>query len=311
MSQDWRAQKERGSSFMLRLIRWIATHLGRGPTRLLLYPITLYFLLTAGYQRRASREFLTLALDRPATLIDLARHFHTFASTILDRVFMMTGRFDCFEMEIHNHSLIAEQIARKQGCVLVGSHLGSFEALRIIGLEQKELPIKILMYPQHNEMLVRILEELNPNMNQSIIPLGQADTLIRARESVDDGFIVGLLGDRIADSSKTVTCQFMNRPTTFSQGPILLAHLLKAPVFLFFGLYLGGNRYEIHIEPFAEGIDLKRKQRDQEVAYWTQRYAERLEHYARKAPYNWFNFYNYWEGPSNSPEEAPHSRAIG
>jgi predicted LPLAT superfamily acyltransferase len=25
-----------------------------------------------------------------------------------------------------------------------------------------------------------------------------------------------------------------------------------------------------------------------------QRYADRLEHYCRVAPYNWFNFYDFW-----------------
>ena len=285
---------------MLRLIRWIALHLGRGVARSLLYPITGYFLLTASNQRRASREFLSLVLDRPVGLADLARHFHTFSSTILDRVFMMTDRFDCFDLKIHNHALIAEQLANNKGCILIGSHLGSFEVLRITAVVKRELPIKILMYPQHNEMLVRILSELNPALSRSIIPLGQPDTLIRARECVESGFILGLLGDRVADSGKTVTCQFLGRPTTFSQGPMLLASLLKVPVFLFFGLYLGGNRYEIHIESFADSIELKRGSREADAQYWTQRYAQRLEYYARKAPYNWFNFYDYW-----GREEAP------
>jgi predicted LPLAT superfamily acyltransferase len=25
------------------------------------------------------------------------------------------------------------------------------------------------------------------------------------------------------------------------------------------------------------------------------RYAQRLEHYCRMAPYNWFNFYDFWK----------------
>lgn len=311
MTQDWRDQKERGTSSMLRLIRWIATHLGRKPARVLLYPITLYFLLTAGRQRRASRDFLTLALNRPATLQDLARHFHTFASTILDRVFMMTDRYECFELQVFNHSLIAEQLAQKRGCILIGSHLGSFEVLRITALMKRELPVKILMYPEHNQMLVRLLTELNPAIQESIIPLGQPDTLIRARECVEQGFIIGLLGDRITDSSKTVSCRFMGRPTTFSQGPMLLASLLKAPVFLFFGLYLGGNRYDIHIEPFADQITLNRAMRNREIQAWTQRYAERLEHYARLAPYNWFNFYDFWGSQPEVHEETPQPRALG
>lgn len=279
---------------MLRLIRWIALHMGRGMARSLLYPITGYFLLTCSNQRRASRDFLSLAMDRPATLLDTARHFHTFAGTILDRIFMMTDRYECLDLQIHNHSLIAEHLARQEGCVLIGSHLGSFEVLRITGVLKRDLPIKILMYPQHNEMMVRLLAELNPRLSECIIPLGQPDTLIRARESVEAGSIIGLLGDRVTDNSKTVSCHFLGRPAHFSQGPMLIASLLKAPVFLFFGLYLGGNRYAIHFEHFAEEIPLERKSREAGIQYWTQRYAERLEHYARLAPYNWFNFYDFW-----------------
>jgi predicted LPLAT superfamily acyltransferase len=26
-----------------------------------------------------------------------------------------------------------------------------------------------------------------------------------------------------------------------------------------------------------------------------QRYADRLEHYCRLAPYNWFNFHDFWQ----------------
>ena len=218
MTRDWREQSERGTTGMLRLIRWIAMHLGRRPARALLYPISVYFLLTAGVQRRASRDFLSLALDRPATLLDLARHFHTFASTILDRVFMLTDRYDCFDLQIFNHHLIAEQLTKQRGCVLIGSHLGSFEALRITAVMKRELPIKILMYPEHNQNLMRLLMDLNPAIEQSIIPLGQPDTLLRAQSCVEEGAIIGLLGDRVAESAKTVSCRFMGRPTTFSSS---------------------------------------------------------------------------------------------
>lgn len=296
---------------MLHVIRWVALHLGRGPARSLLYPITLYFLLTASSQRRASREFLSLALNRPANLRDVARHIHTFASTILDRVYMMTDRYDCFDLTINNHELIAELLDQNKGCVLLGSHLGSFEVLRITAVVRRELPVKILMYPQHNEMMVRILSELNPSLSENIIPLGQPDTLIRAKESAASGSIIGMLGDRVADSGKTVTCQFFDKPTTFSQGPILFASLLKVPVFLFFGLYKGGNRYEIHIEPFADQIPLTRGSREKDIQEWTQRYAARLEHFARSAPYNWFNFYDYWNAHQRPVEANPQDGVPG
>jgi predicted LPLAT superfamily acyltransferase len=71
--------------------------------------------------------------------------------------------------------------------------------------------------------------------------------------------------------------------------------MMRCPVILFFGLYRGGNRYEIYFEHFADVIVLERDRRAEETQLWMQRYAERLEYYARLAPYNWFNFYPFWD----------------
>jgi predicted LPLAT superfamily acyltransferase len=294
LSRRWQGQVERGTTGALHLILWIALNLGRFTARLILYPITLYFLITGSTQRRASTDYLNLALERPANLLDNAKHIHTFSATILDRVFLMADRYDYFDLEIHNHKLIAKHLEANQGCILLGSHLGSFEILRATAIVKRELPLKILMYPQHNEMMMKVFSELNPSLSDSIIELGRPDTLIKAQEVVDQGGILGLLGDRVTDDNKTVQCQFLGRDTTFPQGPMLLASLLKCPVFLFFGLYLGGNHYQIRIEHFADRVQLERGRREQMLQSWSQRYANRLESYTRHAPYNWFNFYDFW-----------------
>ncbi|MCG7900739.1 MAG: lipid A biosynthesis acyltransferase [Candidatus Thiodiazotropha lotti] len=294
MSRRWQGQVERGTTGALHLILWIALNLGRFTARLILYPITLYFLITGSTQRRASTDYLNLTLDRPANLLDNAKHIHTFSATILDRVFLMADRYDYFDLEIHNHKLIAQHLDANQGCILLGSHLGSFEILRATAITKRELPLKILMYPQHNEMMMQVFSELNPSLVDSIIELGRPDTLIKAQEVVDQGGILGLLGDRVTDPNKTVQCQFLGRETTFPQGPMLLASIMKCPVFLFFGLYLGGNRYQIRMEHFTDRVELERGRREEMLQSWTQRYADRLEHYARHAPYNWFNFYDFW-----------------
>jgi predicted LPLAT superfamily acyltransferase len=127
-----------------------------------------------------------------------------------------------------------------------------------------------------------------------VINLGHPDALWQVYDSVNRGEMVGILGDRIAESDKITTCQFLGVPTRFPAGPVLLAATLKVPVLLFFGLYRGGNRYDIHFELLAEQIVVNREQRRHDIQYWTQRYVERLEYYLRQAPYNWFNFYDYW-----------------
>ena len=76
---------ERGSPLALWLIRAIALHVGRPVGRALLYPITLYFLMTAAAARRGSQRFLRRALGREPSWREVFRHIHCFAATILDR----------------------------------------------------------------------------------------------------------------------------------------------------------------------------------------------------------------------------------
>ncbi len=118
---------------------------------------------------------------------------------------------------------------------------------------------------------------------------------MRARESLERGELLGILGDRVAESDKVMGCRFLGAEAVFPSGPMLLASMLGVPVILFFGLYRGGNRYDLHFELFAERIDIRRESREADLRHWIERYAERLEHYAREAPYNWFNFYDFWE----------------
>lgn len=299
MSQQWARLPERGSLLALRLIRWIALHIGRSTGRVLLYPITLYFLMTATAARRGSRRFLRRALDREPGWRDLFRHIHCFAATILDRVYFLTGNLDRFEIEIAGDQILLDQVASGRGCILLGSHLGSFEALRALGVTLRHLPIRVLMNIEHNRAMTRILDALNPELARAVIPIGRPETLLQVQESVAQGCMVGALGDRVAQGEKTVRCRFFGEETAFPIGPILLAALIECPVILFFGLYRGGNRYDAHFEILAERIALEPRRRQEQLGAWVQRYADRLEHYARLAPYNWFNFYDYWAEESS------------
>ena len=295
MSQHWARLPERGNRLVLRLIVWITLRIGRPIARALLYPITLYFLMTATAARRGSRLFLRRALGREPGWWGVFHHIHCFAATLLDRVYFLTGRLQPFKIEIFGDPFIVNQAVSGQGCVLLGSHLGSFEVLRAVGVTLRHFPIKILMNTRHNQGITEFLNALNPALAQAIIPIGGPDTLLRVRESVEQGCMVGVLGDRVTAGERAVRVRFFEQETAFPASPLLLAALADCPVILFFGLYRGGQRYEIHFERLAERIVLDRRRRQEQLTVWTQRYADRLEHYARLAPYNWFNFYDYWE----------------
>ncbi|AOV15846.1 lipid A biosynthesis acyltransferase [Acidihalobacter aeolianus] len=295
MSRAWTAQGEFGNRWAMQLVLWLARRMGRRVARLALPPITAYYLLRAGEARRQSRAYLARVLGRPANLADVARHMHCFAATILDRVFLLTGRDSALDVRVNGEELLKAQAESGQGGLLLGSHLGSFEVLRALGVNRLGLPLRVLMYPEHNGTLTRLLAALNPAVADTVIPLGGIDSLLRVKERLEAGDLVGMLGDRVAESDKILTCDFLGGRAAFPRGPLLTAAAMHVPVLLFFGLYRGGRRYDIHFELLTPALDLPRAQRDAVTTELTRRYAARLEHYTRLAPYNWFNFYDYWQ----------------
>ena len=293
-TQRWAALPERGTPGALRFILWFAARVGRTSMRFLLYPIAAYFAATAHPARLASFDYLRRVHGRAPHWWNVFGHFYCFATTILDRVYLLRSDFSRFSITIHGRDLLYRQLETGKGCLLLGSHLGSFEVLRALGVSQQRFPIKVLMDIDHNQNLMRFLDGLNPEIARTVIVPDQPDTLLRVKESLDAGFVVGMLGDRATANEKTTQCQFLGAPATFPAGPILLAAMTHCPVILFFGLYRGGNRYEIFFEHFADEIVLDRDRRSAEIQKWMQRYADRLEHYTRSAPSNWFNFYPFW-----------------
>jgi predicted LPLAT superfamily acyltransferase len=294
-SPRWNSLPERGTPALLRVSGWIATHLGRWMARLLLYPITFYFMISGTEARNASREYLSRLRGQPARWWHVFRHFHYFAATILDRVYLLKGEFELFQIAVHDREILDDQIATGHGCILLGSHLGSFEVLRALGVTQKEFPLKVLMDIQHNEQITMFLDSLNQQIAQTVIVPDRPDTLLRVKESLDAGYLIGILGDRPTSDGKTAHCNFLGAPVTFPAGPVLLAAMMHCPVILFFGIYRGGNRYDIYFEKFADEVSLNRERRAEDIQRWVRRYVARLEYFAALAPYNWFNFYPFWD----------------
>ncbi len=193
----WVGLQERGTPASLEVIAWIAERVGRRIARLLLYPITLYFVTTAHAARRASYQFLKRARGRSVRWWHVSHHFYYFAATILDRVYLLRGEFDRFSITIHGEEMLRRQKEGSRGGILLGSHLGSFEVLRALGVMQGGFPLKVLMDTRHNQNISRFFDALNPTIAGTVIAPDRPDTLIKVRESLDAGCFVGMLGYRV------------------------------------------------------------------------------------------------------------------
>jgi predicted LPLAT superfamily acyltransferase len=306
----WAAQRERGSGALLRTAIWCVMRAGWPLGRLLLLPITAWFLATSRSARAASRGYLHAALGRPARMQDVARHFHTFACAVLDRLFLLSGRLRDFSIGTEGLEHVTAILASGRGCILLGAHLGSFEVLRSVA-QACPVPVWALMFRRNRGALTTLLDRLAPDLRDTILEIGDTSSMIRAHECVERGEIVGILADRSPTGHRQVLAPFFGRPAAFPSGPFILASTLAAPVVLFHAVRTGPRRYAVRFEPFADRIVLRRSTRTADLDGYVGRYAAALERACRMHPFNWFNFYPFWDPADADAPTAAAAAAHG
>ncbi len=299
----WLKRQERSNMLMLRIMSWISLRLGRRVARLVLHLIALYFVLFAADSRRASLSYLPRALGRPVTWLDAYRHFFCFAATIHDRIYLINRRYDLFDIDIQGKENIRPLIDQGKGVFLMGAHLGSFEVMRAIGRQVPGLRVAMVMHKDNAQKINTMLGAINPEASMDVIPLGHIDSMLQVRERLDDGMLVGMLSDRTLGDEPMTEINLLGDSAALPTGPFRMAALLRRPVVFMAGLYMGGNRYQVHFETLADFSDIPAGQRNQAVELAIARYTELLNRYTRLAPYNWFNFFDYWQSVPASLNE--------
>jgi predicted LPLAT superfamily acyltransferase len=307
---NWKTRKERSNLFTVRMARRLTQVLPRRVGRWLLFPTALYFLAATPKARSASLQFLSRVLPRPPGLRQAFKHYLYFATVVMDRAYLLRDDLDGFKIEVAGEDAVEEVRRAGSGGFLVGAHLGSFEALRALGREKLVQPrIVMVMYEENARMINEALATLNPKLKQDIIGLGRSDSMIKVKHALDGGAVVGILADRLLDTegdpSDRRIVPFLGQPAAFPVGPFRMAALLKRPVILMLGIYLGGNRYRLVFEELYDFTGMTGG-RQAAVEEALQRYVARLEHYARAYPFNWFNFFDIWESaaPVAEPDEV-------
>jgi predicted LPLAT superfamily acyltransferase len=295
-SAEWVKSPERGSLTLLRWMTFVSLRLGRPAGRCILYFIALYFFLFAPTARRHSREYLSRALGRPPTALDRFRQVFSFASTILDRLYLVNGRYELFDISIEGEELLTESVRNHSGAFLMGAHLGSFEIMSALGRRQQGLRVAMAMYEDNARKVSAMFKAVNPANKPEIIALGHIEAMLRISERLDEGVFVGILGDRTLGDQPGQVVNFLGQRALVPIGPMRAAAVLRRPVFFMLGLYRGGNRYHVVFEPLADFSATRPGEREAAVHAAIERYVALLEKYCRSDPYNWFNFFDFWHG---------------
>ena len=310
----WSVTQERKGLWGIRLMLWVYKLLGQRAFELLLYPVIGYFWLTGNAQRRASQHYLQrledFARKQNVSLpyrLNTFRHFMRFGGAMLNKLASWQGKLQ--NATLVDEVLCEAQIASGRGTLILASHLGDIESCRAIATLNQRVVVNALVFTQHAERFNQVMKEVNPQANVNLIQVGNMgpETAIMLKDKLDAGEWVAMVGDRTSAGqhqrgeppARVIYSAFLGHPAPFPQGPFILAAALGTPVFLMWGIEYAG-RLNIHFEPFADPLLLPRATRHEALQQAVDRYAGRLEYYCLRAPHDWFNFFDFWQNPSDA-----------
>jgi predicted LPLAT superfamily acyltransferase len=300
---SWTSVVERGSILGMRFVVWCYRRLGRRFCQWLVLPVVLYFFLTDRRGRRASRQYLRRlyarpggpeALGAPPTWRHSFLHYRACGLSILDRVGFWLGKGDEFSIAFRSDREFDRLKAEGRGAIILGAHLGSFDALRVLA-RRGQVIVNVVMFTEHARMINSIFETLDPDATLRVIQLDTSSigSAFAIKACIERGEFVALLADRVGlgDDKRTGRVEFLGDRATFPHGPFLLASLLKCPMIFMVALRMGDGRYGAFVERVADNVIVEGPE---DLDALAGDYARRLERYCLMAPYQWFNFYDYW-----------------
>ncbi len=300
----WWRIAERGSRTGMQFLALSCRLFGMRATRLWLHPIVAYFLLTGRAARLDSHRYFSRLRDAspgqktpPPGWRSAYRQMFAFAEAGLDKLAAWTGRVTHTDAVFDDPSAFEALAASGKGALVIGAHLGNLEMTRALAARGAHAKVTAVVYTEHARRFNSVLAGAHRDFANRMVEVTDfgPETAMWMQQRIDAGEWLVIVGDRVPahEAGRVTEAPFLGAAAPFAQGPYVLAHALGCPVYLFFCLKERAC-HRLYFEPFAERIELPRRERAAHVAAHARRYAERLEYYCRKAPFQWFNFFDFW-----------------
>ena len=301
-SPQWNQLKEKGGMLPLTLMLCFYRLGGRFLCRILLNFIILWYWLFSQTAKQASLFYLqklhAFAADQTPfahtpTLTNTYTHLMQFGESILDKIEGWLGHIPAEKLKLHGHEYFKAHY--NKGAIIVVSHFGNIELLRAIKSDHSQ-KINVLVYQKHASKFNQFLKKLNDKADVNLISVDELgiETALLLQEKLAQGEWVIVAADRVpVNSARVQPITFLGEDAHWPQGAWVLANLLKVPVLAVF-CYRFKDNFEVHVHSLADCIELPRATRMQSMQNVIRSYVVLLEQHCIRAPYQWFNFYSFW-----------------
>ncbi len=302
VASKWATLDERGMAWGLKFLATTYKLLGYRICWVVMQPILLYFFLTGSVQRRASKRYwekiyaLEGRPERPG-LLQLWRHTRSFGEMALDKFAAWMGDVTLDDLVIPDEEEFDRVLERDKGILVFASHLGNIEICRALSQKRNNVKITVFAHTKHARRFNELLSEYNPEAALDVVEVEEMGpaTAVELQDRIDRGEWVVIAGDRtpVEGEKRLSVIPFLGKGAPFSQGPMIMASLLKCPVYSMICVK-DQKRFQVLFEKVSDQIVLPRKTRVDALDTEIEKYAAILERVSQKYPLQWYNFFDFW-----------------
>lgn len=295
MTQSWTGASL-ASRFKHRFVYALIFIGGRFLAYLFLYPLVLAYTLSPSI-RRKSRAYIQRRFS-PRSAWQFFKHAYrlnlTFSRTLTDRAALgILGRVDIVSSQ-EDRALCQRLADEHKGIIMLSAHCGCWQQAAA-SIDFFNAPKYIVYYrnPKDNDKMVH--EHRSTKAPFTFInPAGPLGGVVEMMAALRHGGVLCAMGDRTFGSAgNSLRARFLGGSVAFPYSFYRLAACTGAPVAVMFFPWLGKGRFGAEIAEVFTVPDLGPDK--QKYAPYAQKFADALEAFCVKYPYQFFNYYNFWE----------------
>lgn len=282
---EWEG-KTRGGVGGYKIFVFLIKHTGVNTAYFILIFVSLYFVVAAPKATRSIYKYLRKVhhFNRLKAGIGVFRTFYVFGQTLIDKLAIGSGQKSKFEYKFNGRENL--ESLSSHGGIILSAHLGNWEVAGFL-LGDINSSTNILMYQAEHEKIKAFLENVLTEYEMNVIPIkDDLSHIFKLTNVLANKEVVCIHGDRFMKGSRVVKKKFLGHDAYFPLGPFRIACSLNARTTMAYAFREKRKTYQLSASQIIEPT------KDPELLL--DKYIELLETKMRMYPYQWFNFYDFW-----------------
>jgi len=224
------------------------------------------------------------------------KSYYTFGKILIDKIAILSGKKHWFSYDFDGENYLNDMVAAGKGGIIINAHIGNFEIAGQL-LERLDTRINILMVDAEHQAIKQYLDSVMTNKPIGIIPIKEdLSHIIEIENALRNNELIAMNGDRFVDTKSTKWFPFLGKEARFPTGPFMLAAHFQVPVTYAFAMKERKRHYHFYATPPVQVPRVRPKQAQEKAIMATmQGYITELENKVKTFPYQWFNYFEFWQ----------------